>query len=250
MRYLFNFCIFLSVSVCFLGCSSGSLKKEMIAFDRVFIPAYFYSYVGQTENARKAMSPLIHQWREMDGKYANLKAGSEDWRESFRLTGGWLEEAIQALDEEDPSSALCQLDHARYELIDLRWRYKIDYYLDAYWDLEGIIAVVVETSEDQMLGLMDWKEFMELSRDMRKEWERLKNNPLVPEAHELSEEKALSLVERQVAFEETLLYFEQAVASADLCEVRERGKEVEIAYFNCLLLFGDFGASEVYYANN
>ncbi len=246
LYYFFTIAFFLLVST---ACNKDDVVKDMVEFDRAFIPAYYYSSLGNLESAEKSMFLLDAKYQKFNAKYGNKKPQSDDWNESIRLVGAWLEETKCALKDGNAQRAQIQLDHARYELMDLRWRENVnDYYLDYVWDLEASIDVVVQTSSDPMIELLSWNEFEPMCNEVLISWMNLKQRPIDHALFECSEG-----MDREVNFQkEKLNYainnFEYAMGSADRCDITEAALALEPAYLNFMAMFGDFESVQSYYA--
>ncbi|MEM1321873.1 MAG: hypothetical protein AAGG75_16555 [Bacteroidota bacterium] len=235
----------------FVGaCNAPLLKQEMVQFDRAFIPVFYYSYVGDVESAQKALPLLQRQWQKVRMDFEQASTASDDWQESIRLIGAWIEEAHCALRDGEAERALFQLDHARYELMDLRWREGInDYYLDYAWELEATIDIAISTSSDPMLKLLDWKEFVAISEDVNSSWQALQAQTVDQQLYRIKGAKMLLLKERQQAMNTAILNFLRSVESADRLEFAATAKALEPAYLNYINLFGDFESIQTFYAS-
>ncbi len=224
------------------------LVKDMAAFDRAYIPVFYYTYNNQQEEAKKAMLYLNQQWGHFSKKYSKAYASSEDWMESIRRMAVWIDGAKCALEDGDTQQAFFQLDHARYELMDIRWRGNIDYYLDYVWDLEATISIAKEVANDPMLELMDWNDFIMISKDVQTAYEEMAEQKMNMGRYNMSNSKQLVLIEKQKELKTSIDAFLDAVNCADGCVFAEKSIEMESAYLNYLHVFGDFESVQRFYA--
>lgn len=232
------------------SCNKSSLIYAMADFDQAFIPVFYSVYVGDLESAEKAMVNLNIKWAELNQEYEKESSASHNWQESFHMIDAWLADANSAIINNDSLQALLQLDHARYELIDLRWREGIRYHLDKVWDLEATIDIVVETTSDPMLDLMEWEEFIPMCYDVERAWILVIEEPFQPNLFQFSENKLERLEERKQQLGNMIDVFMTTVECADSCKIHEAAKAMEVAYLNYLYLFGDFQGANNNYALN
>lgn len=249
MKVFFQILVVLFSILALNSCSDSAIKDSMIQFDRAFIPAWYCAYTGDLDGAEKAMIPLTREWQRFEQTYRDPIYQKGDWTESVRLTGNWIEEANCAIEDGDLRRALVQLDHARYELMDLRYLYEIDnYYLDAVWNLETTIAVAIETAEDRKLKLLEWEEFVDLSKGVNHAWQNLLREPFDPETFEMTEADRLMLARRKSDLNKAIQNYLKAVDTADGDRFEIAAKNMEPAYLNFLASFGDFEDMRTFFA--
>ncbi len=224
------------------------LVKDMMQFDQAFIPAFYYVYKNDVDKAQIAMLQLNRQWQTFNTKYTDKVVFSESWQESIRLIDQWLEGSNCALKDGHLEEALFQLDHARYEMADIRWRANIPYYLDYVWDLEGAIDVAVQTATDPMIDLMDWRDFVEISGEVQDAYIQLSLQTIDKQLLHSSTINPPLFKKRQLELKEKIDAFITAVDCADGCLFAEAAQQLEPAYLNFLMLFGDFESIQTYYA--
>ena len=84
-----------------------------------------------------------------------------------------MNQTTLALEQKNMPSALEYLDGIRFELINLRSRYGIDYELDSVWEFEMAYSLVKSLLQDQAYFRMEWQEFDCVVEDMNQAWEKL-----------------------------------------------------------------------------
>lgn len=231
------------------SCSDSAVKESMVQFDQAFIPAWYYAYTGDLDGAQKAIIPLTRKWERFQKAYSDPIYQKADWTESIRLTGNWIEEAECALEDGELQRALVQLDHARYELMDLRFIYEIDgYYLDAVWNLETTIAIATETAVDRKLKLLEWEEFVDLSKAVNAAWQDLLREPFDPAVFEMTQAEKLLFARRKSDLNNAIQNYLEAVDTADGDRFEIAAQNMEPAYLNFLTSFGDFENLKTFWA--
>ncbi|MFT5166710.1 MAG: hypothetical protein ACI8P3_001942 [Saprospiraceae bacterium] len=249
MRNILKYLFMLSFLLITVGCNTDELKPSMVEFDQAFIPVFYYAYIGDLESAPKAMLVLDRKWDKLKTKFDNISGYTHNGLESFQMIGNWLEEADAAIRNKDLPRALVQLDHARYELMDFRWREGMSYYLDKVWDLEAAIDIVVQTSSDPMMDLIEWQEFIPMCYDVEEAWNEVLQTPLDENLFGFTPSGREVLEDRHSRLNYAILNFMTSIEYADNCKLAAAAKKMETAYLDYLYLFGDFESSKSLFAS-
>lgn len=224
----------------FSSCEEKDLVQEMAAFDQLFIPAYFFAYTGDMDRAKIAIYPLKRKWESIKKTYGDEHLANEEWKRTFNFVESWLDDAELSINDNEPLRSRIHLDHVRYELMDLRWREKIDYYLDDVWDFEATMDIVLETATDPMLGLMEWHEFQMCVDEMNLQWMELSNKVPDGEIYQFTSDDWVDLNRALKNMNREMEYLMTAVNTSDGCQFAEAAKHVEKAYLEFIYIFGDF----------
>lgn len=243
-KYLFV----LTFLVLIAGCNTSKVEKAMVEFDEAFIPVYYYTYIDDLERAEKAQTILNLKYQHLYSNFEEIATQAHEWRASFEMVAGWLEEAQFAIRENDADLALLQLDHARYELMDLRWREDIPYYLDNVYDLEATIDLVVEVSTDPMLELYEWCELEKMVEDLEEAWRAVHLANVDPRIFNFDNLAKAKEADRKFNLGLAIKTFTIAAEYADAAVVANAAYNLEVAYLDYLDIFGDFEATKTYYA--
>ncbi len=245
-KYYFILVLFILTAI---SCNEKHVRNDMIKFDKAFIPVYYYTSIGELALAEKAMYPLMARWQHYQSPEHFGTIESEDWKETIRLVGAWLEGTSCAIEERDAYQALIQLDHARYELADLRYRKNMDdYYLDYIWDLEASMYTVIDVANDQMIDLLEFNEFEELAEELEKAWVYVLNTPYDEGLVDCTPDKIRYINYQKEKFDIAMLELFKAIDSADRCKFADAALNLEPAYLNLMTMFGDFEATETFFA--
>ncbi len=232
------------------SCNNEVLKPAMVEFDQAFIPVFYYSYIGDMEAADRAMLLLDRKWQQLNIEFDKHAMSTHNGIETFQMIDAWLEEANCAIQNKDSSLALIQLDHARYEMVDFRWREGMTYYLDKLWDLEATIDIAVQTVNDPLLDLMEWPEFIPMCYDVEDAWKELSNTKMDERVFNFTPEQKKSLATRHADLAFFIKNFLDTIDCADSCKVAEAANQMEAAYLEYMYLFGDFESTKSYFATN
>ncbi len=242
-------CLSLLFIFVLVGCDGKEhLKKDMLQFDRALIPVFYYTSVGDFSSAQKAMYPLRSNWEHYQSIHHLKDKRLEGWEETIRRIGDWLDEVDCALEEMDAYRAIVQLDHARYELVDLRLRENIDdYFLDYLWDFEASMYTAIDVANDPMIDLLEFNEFTLLTDEVMEAWNIVLRKGFDKDLFELNTEQTGKLNDQKDKLTDAVFLLLKAVETADRCQFADAAIALEPAYLNYLVMFGDFEAVESYY---
>jgi hypothetical protein len=223
------------------------LKEGMIQLDRAFIPVLYYTYQGDLEKARAASEFLNQEWILFRETFQN-RYETDDWREAFRMVEDWMEDAIGALEYEQQELAMVQFEKVWYELVQLRRRHKVSYYLDGLYQFRFSLATVVETAGDDQLCLLEWSEFMCLIDEAINDWKQFEVREVDKDLHQLTTKKLIQLEKARNRISQELEVFEDVIDCADLDQIADAARAVEPPVYDLLAVFGDFETAETYFA--
>ena len=216
------------------------LKRDMAQLDRAFIPVWYHVWTGDVISAKKSVFYLAFEWQKFENRYHNYAPESDDWQETFRRVGAWLDGAYQAIDGNCLDLAYNQLDHVRYEMLDFRTRLGIDYYLDDLFDFECAMGEVLVVIQDPALETLEWDGFRLLTDKMNKSWEVVLLKEPEANIYQLSEAKRQQLYISLELFKAKLDALDQAIKTSDQCEVLEAIRLLEPTFMQVLTTFGNF----------
>ncbi len=221
------------------------IRSSMVRFDQAFLPALEYTLRGDGHEAKRAVFYLEFEWRKLRSR---LQHRYPEERQFLSRIDDWLGDAYFAIDANCPVTAANQLEHVKYEMMELRDRKGIDYYLDDLYDFQGGLEVLAEAAADEMLCLMEWPEFVALSDDLQREWAAIQQKPFDAALYEFDAGDVRQLRYQQQSMKEALDNFAKAVDSAQRDEIEQASQALEPAFGQVLHLFGNFDATKTYFA--
>ena len=225
------------------------LLKDMAEFDKAYIPVLYYVREGEMHNAKRAVFFLNHSWQKVNRKYKDLCPENDDWQEAFRMTDAWLSDAYFSIDAMHPKEAYIFLDHVRYQMIELRAKNELGYYLDKVWEFEASLDLAEEVAIDQMLCLLDYCEFEDIVKDLNDQWKVVKRAKIDDELFDLGVEDLKVLNIQKEKLQEAIIIFNQAVEEMEGENLAMTATFLRQAYLEFLAGFGDFISSKHYYAS-
>lgn len=225
------------------------LLQDMAEFDKAYIPVLYYTRRGEMDNAKRSVFFLNHSWQKVNRKYKNINPENDDWQEAFRMTDAWLSDAYYSIDAMQPKDAYIFLDHVRYQMMELRMKNGIDYYLDDVWEFEASLDLAEEVAVDQMLCLLDYCEFEDIVKDLNEQWKIVEEAKVDAELFDLDAEDLKVLKNQKKKLQEAIIVFNQAVEEMEGENLAMTATFLRQAYLEYLAGFGDFISSKHYYAS-
>ncbi len=222
--------------------------KDMANFDRAFIPVYFFVETNQMALAQKSVFHLNQAWQKFQKRYANLHLQDENYQEAFRMTDAWLSEAYQSIDAGNIVAAYVYLDNVRYQMVEWRSLYDLDYLLDGIWDFETSVYLVEEAASDPMLCLLDYCEFEALVEELNLSWKNLEISQKEVEKLGILEIDFLKILHQKDILKNSLVEFNHAVTTAEGYYIAEKALLMKAAYLDYLAGFGNFLIYKTHYA--
>jgi len=150
-----------------VGCSEDttSLKKEMIALDRIYISTLYDTMKNDTAASRKAINQLQISWERFNTAHYGDHADTT-WRNSFDKVSGLISRADGVLNTSGQTQAAHEaLEGVRVIMGRLRKSYGVtiftDYLTDFHEPMEAIVlatkGVIAETLTDSLLNFLQEK---------------------------------------------------------------------------------------------
>ncbi len=228
-------------------CQPIDVRKSMVHFDQAFLPVLMHTYKGDMHQAKRAVFYLEFQWQKLRNQHEFIRPEPE-WQDAFRRIDEWLGDAYTAIDANDAKLAMAQLEHVRYEFMELRERFRINYYLDYLYDFQASAELLTETAGDEMLCLMAWEELEQMAMDANAAWRDVQYQPVDAVLYELDAEKLARLDDHMQRVTGLMKNLNAAIETADRAEVAQACKKLEPAFTEVLWVFGNINASTTYYA--
>lgn len=227
---------------------TNDIRRDMAQFDQAFIPLWFHVYEGNMTEAKKGVFMVNFKWRQLKNRYGRaLEDGM--WQDAFCRAEEWLSDAFAAIDQNKERLALNQLNHVRYELMELRSQYNIPYYLDEVYRFQEIVRSVAEVVHDDKLCLLEWSELEAMIGRMNTAWVRVKQLEWEPALYELDRKGQEKIQNTQDRITTHLLNFNEQLAQANQLLLAEAVRPLEREALYQMRLFGKFDAFATYYAS-
>lgn len=221
----------------------------MVHFDEAYVPVFYHVYKNDLDKASSSMFLLDARWQKFQDKYQLLFKDDIDGLERLRYIDDWLCDTKDAIFRNDQFTAMVQLDHMKYEMMEIRRSYKMEYFLDYLWDFEGALSMLSEVSCEDNTLVCSPDELAFLIEEAIYLWQivdEAENMPFskVFGGHEMARfEQFKNEVTKNLKLVEAEKYSSQKNLAATVDRTFE-------SFMNLLTLFGDFDAVNSYYAQN
>lgn len=224
------------------------LHQSMVELDQAFIPVWMYTYEGNIWNAKQTVFNLAFEWQQIYNRYGKAFPQNEQWALAMERSNDWLGDAFYAIDDNCAELAFNQLEHVKYELQAARKAQGIDYYLDDVYDFHAKVEALNQTTNDELLGLLEWQELETETQAVIDNWERLTLKPFDPESYAFNAQQMKQFVINRDNVGLQLDTFKAVMEAADREELAIASENIERALLQWVAQFGSFDHNQDYYA--
>jgi len=246
MKFLFQYPVYFTLVVLMFSCNKPGIKKDMVHFDEAYIPVLYYVYNSELDKASNSMFLLDTRWQEFENKYQYQFSDDFDELERLRYNNDWLGDAKNAILRDDQYSALIQLDHIKYEMMEIRRSYHMEYFLDYLWDFEGALSMLSEASCEDNTLVCSTDELVFLVDETKYLWEIVRDANHLP----FSDKTDLALFEQYKKDVSENMKLVEAEKYSSYKNLEVAVDETFVSFMNLLTLFGDFDSAQTFFANN
>jgi hypothetical protein len=218
--------------------------KDMVVFDKAYIPALFLTSQGKGDESKLAMKFLKENWAAFKEKYYSAQSNDIQWKKDMDKA----ENLIMAADDtisgsKDLRSAHGDLETAGGILKDARQRNKIEYFPDYLVEFHDIMEEIFEPAANWKPETMSEKDIQDIQNVLSnglEAWDVAKKAKFTPELYGFSPEKVQRMRNLQKAEEDALLGLQEALKKGDKAEIIKHALSLKPKYAPIYLLFGDF----------
>ena len=224
------------------------LHEDMVEFDKSFVPVLYHVWNDDLASAKRASFFLDYSWQKFNSKYQKIANKENDIDEDLRMAQAWLGDAFTAIDNNCQEASYVYLDHVRFQLMDIRRKQKVSYYMDFVWEFEAALDLVLEPAGDLMLDLLDYCEFKDLISEMNYAWHQLNLAYFDETRFGFDDHKTFYYNFRKKQLKSALKDFNESFEIGDGEEIAIKASILEEAYLDYLFVFGDFTTSNTHFA--
>lgn len=249
MKFLFQYLVSFALVVLMFSCNKPGIKKDMVHFDEAYVPVLYFVYKSDMDKASNSIYLLDVRWQEFNNKYQFIFKNDPDGLERLRYVSDWMNDANDAILRDDRQMALVQLDHIKYEMMEIRRSNKIEYFLDYLWDFEGALSMLSEASCEDISLVCSADELAFLINETQYLWDIVVEDESIPFSNVFNNEK-LVLFEQ---YKEEISEHMKIVEAERYSSYKDLGTAVDNtieSFMNLLTLFGDFESVQTFYAND
>ncbi len=237
LTYLFVLALAVSLWSC-REIQMDPLKKDMVQLDQAFIPIWYQVNAQDSSLALQRMKRFENAWTVFRDAHIGDVPESPDWQANFRLMADWVKESQAAIEAHEWQQAYIMLDHFRYELMEIRGRNHIPYFLDQLWEMQMSYDIVQETLNDQMMCHLEWDDVEMQIRDLNDQWSYAA--VAIPDIryYDWDNEQIQRFFQIRRDVEQKMVQFNQTVECADQLELAREGQQLGELIFHWIALFG------------
>lgn len=161
--------------------SAAGLKEDMVAFDRVFVPAFgvINRTPPQPEDAKRAMKALDAQWVGFKQNYMAAQGGDSQWPSDMAKIDRMMVAASGIVDSgQDLPKARDELKAVRLTFLAMRQRLKMPYLLDdvvRFHDPMEAIHLTARGKTGEQLTDADVARITALFSDAEQRWAKVQS---------------------------------------------------------------------------
>lgn len=236
MKYIFQVVAF---SFLLLACANDTdITHEMSAFDEAFVPVWYFTHTENIQQAENHALYLEQKWYDLKNNYEDVIGAEVVWEDTYKCVDELITNALQNIEYHDLNAAEYDLEGVLFELMELRTRYGIDYYLDYLWEFQMTYDLVQELTHQEYY-YREWYEFDCLLDELNYNW----NEVLKAENKQFwnsSEQQAWRNYRTEISV--LLIHYNSSMqrSTIDTALVNTNIDTIEPALFKMLQLFGKF----------
>ncbi len=110
------------------------------------------------------------KWRRLRQKFRTALLTEEE-KQTVGMVNLWMDNLDRAVINDQPEKALVTVLHLQNQLKTLRPRFGIIHPADQLYSFNYSWDRIRETSHDQMMCLLEWKEFVEIYQQAKQQWQ-------------------------------------------------------------------------------
>ncbi len=220
------------------------LKKDMVQLDKALVNVWLAIEFDDMPRAREEFIPLMYTWYYFNKKYQPILAEDDDWQESLRMVNDWLYDMTMSLEWNDRYTAMIQIDHVLYDLMELRRRHNMEYYLDQVWGFQMAHLILKEATKDEVLQLINWKDYTFLVRYFNKEWRILKRQPIDRTVQTWDKEQLALFNAKEKQLDKLINDFNYQVTHKEIRRIKSSFGKIEPELLGLIMMFGDYEIEE------
>lgn len=153
----------------FLSSCTDDQIVEMAPLERDLLITWVALERGDSAIAHTYNTTAQEKWRKLRQKF-RLGLLTEAEKRSVGMVNLWMNNLDLAFSYDQPQKGLLTIQHLQNQLKTLRPRYGIVHPADQLYEFNYSLGRIRETYQDQMLCLLEWKEFVEIYEQAHKQW--------------------------------------------------------------------------------
>lgn len=220
------------------GCSDRQLAESQLG-EQLYTDLLYHLYHENLDSSRLAAAELNLQLDRMKGIWRRPMSGQgwENCRNHLQAARHAYDDVLTGLELERLEMARIQLDRATAELAAADEDAFERLYMGKLYDFFTTWQEVHHIVDDQMLCLMEWREYAWWANLAMSEWEDVKCESLDVRVYDWTDDQKRTFFERKEALDEQLAIFKTTIPRGDQCLSQDFATNVEVALWDVLECF-------------
>lgn len=246
MKKYFLSVLVIALLFCIAGPLSAAtrLQKDMVAFDRAYIPALALTSQDNRETAQKAMKLTAAQWSIFKKRYTKSFSKKKADKEDLKVIAIMIADANHTIKSDGKLEDVHEtLEGVRNTFLKIRKRNSIDYYIDYTTAFHGPMESIVLTAKGKTAETLTDEMLLKIKNNFRtaqKAWNNLQNASFDPVLFSFSAEKDAQRKDYIKAETEAMGKLAKALEGDDKGTIIKAAMGIKTNFVNLFLMFGDF----------
>ncbi len=224
--------------------ADGFVLRNLIHFDRVYIPALVYTEQGNLPESRRAIGTLRREWNDFRRRNHGWVRNDPESVEGFGSIDGKILKAEETIAYgRSLSEAHAALEGIRDALLTIRRRLGMEYFPDLLIDFHGPMEKIVQTVEGKKPGGLSPEDLTEIRTSLETAgsiWKRVAETKLDADLYQFDEQAVAAFKKGVDGVEASLESLSQALAKADQAQIIQLAGSLQPGFARVYLLFGGF----------
>ncbi|RMH69145.1 MAG: hypothetical protein D6675_13555 [Gemmatimonadetes bacterium] len=241
MKYILRTIPLIIVLVFTLGAKHDQLIKDMVKFDKAYVPALVFTNQNNVASAKKAMHALQTAWQSFKSTYYTYTINDPLWQTNLDEIELRLNKAQEMIDGGNLTVAHNMLEAVRWSFQQLRARNQIDYLMDdftMYHDYMTQMATLGAKSDLSDTDLADLENGLFPQADQL--WQKIEDRTQDAKQFGMSSDEFVqfeNLIKTQRA---SLDQLQQAIKNKNKAQIKTATQQLKPNFAKLFMLFGNF----------
>lgn len=222
----------------------STLLKDMVTFDKAYIPALVYTNAAKQDSSQIAMSHLLPAWDKFKADNENPFKDDKQWDGDMEMINHLIDEAdTLVVKDSSLNEAHLKLELVRDIFLSMRERHSIEYYPDNLITFHALMEGIVTTVQDTKPADLSQEKIERISillPQATSTWQNVEQSKFDRALFGFSDQKAQTLNKLVKQEQASLDALKNALDSGDKSAVIKAAKAIKPAFVKIYMLFGDF----------
>jgi len=236
--------VLISLSLLLGGCERKDLAKDMIAFDKAYIPALTLTGEKEVGPAKQALKILNEEWAAFVAKHGKEAEGNLELKRVLGQVGQLIQSANRIMNTTgDLPQAHQALESVRRAFFNFRKKSRIGYYLDNFNELQDTLGDIVWIERWRTPETLTDDEVKEIAETLKTAiglCDRIQQEEFDTELFGFSAEKSARLRVEMGLESDALKSLQQAIERKDKAQIFRTVSPLRPHSNAAYILFGDF----------